>query len=218
MKAVIISDTHMRHYELDIPDGDIIIHSGDFSYNNASAHNFLSWFSSLDFKYKILVAGNHDATFEEFGKEKVKKMCEIHDERIIYLEDESVEIEGIKFYGSPWTVLYRNWHFMKEEEDLIPEWEKIPLDTEILITHGPQYETLDKLINMGHIDYLGSRSLEEKMQQLKKLKMHIFGHIHGGAGIVEPTEFKNYVSVNASVLYEYNQDTTRLRDPIVINL
>lgn len=31
MKIVCISDTHGRHWPLDIPDGDILIHAGDFT-------------------------------------------------------------------------------------------------------------------------------------------------------------------------------------------
>ena len=31
MKVVCISDTHGHHEKLDLPEGDLIIHSGDFS-------------------------------------------------------------------------------------------------------------------------------------------------------------------------------------------
>jgi len=217
MKAVLISDTHFRHEELIIPDGDIIIHSGDFAYNDRTSHHFLDWFSSLDFKYRILVAGNHDAFFEESGKDKIKKMCkEYYD--IIYLEDEAIEIEGIKFYGSPWTVLYSDWHFMKEDIDLIPFWNNIPSDTEVLITHGPQKGVLDVLSHMGRVENLGSSTLAQRIFELKKLRYHIFGHIHGEAGIKEPNEYRDYVSINASMMYEFNQDTSHVRRPIEIDL
>jgi len=217
MKAVIISDTHFRHKELIIPEGDIIIHSGDFGYNDITSHHFLDWFSSLDFKYRILVAGNHDAFFEEAGKKKIKEMCmEYYD--TIYLEDEMIEIEGLKIYGSPWTVLFRDWHFMKKDEDLEEIWKNIPDDTNILITHGPQKGVLDILSHMGKIEHLGSSTLANRIAQLKDLKYHIFGHIHGEAGIKEPNEYRDYVSINASMMYEFNQDTSSLRTPIEIEL
>ena len=32
IKFVCISDTHTKHYALKIPDGDVLIHAGDFTY------------------------------------------------------------------------------------------------------------------------------------------------------------------------------------------
>jgi len=55
MKIVFISDTHSRHYHVDIPNGDMLIHAGDFS-SRGTAHeviNFLNWFSNQPHKHKI---------------------------------------------------------------------------------------------------------------------------------------------------------------------
>jgi 3',5'-cyclic AMP phosphodiesterase CpdA len=52
---------------MNIPDGDVIIHAGDFTEAGTKAEtlNFLSWFKSLPHPHKILVAGNHDFYLEK---------------------------------------------------------------------------------------------------------------------------------------------------------
>ena len=78
MKIVVISDTHSKHRELNIPNGDVIIHCGDVTQNGSKKEtiDFISWFEELNFKYKIFIAGNHDKYLEfnsiEF-KEKPKR-------------------------------------------------------------------------------------------------------------------------------------------------
>lgn len=62
MKLTAISDTHGRHRDVIINDGDIIIHAGDFLAKSNSDHltDFCSWHAALDFRFKILISGNHD--------------------------------------------------------------------------------------------------------------------------------------------------------------
>ena len=71
MKILHISDTHTNHDKLNIPsDIDLIIHSGDFSSRKDTERNekeciaFIDWFSSLDIRHKVLVAGNHDTSIQ----------------------------------------------------------------------------------------------------------------------------------------------------------
>ena len=37
IRIVVISDTHTKHYKMTIPDGDILIHAGDFTYGGKTA-------------------------------------------------------------------------------------------------------------------------------------------------------------------------------------
>lgn len=63
MKFVVISDTHGLHEDLqDLPNGDVIIHAGDFCHFSGaeSRKRFLSWYADLNYRYKILISGNHD--------------------------------------------------------------------------------------------------------------------------------------------------------------
>ena len=63
MKILHLSDTHGQHNRLpELPWADVIIHSGDFSFGGSKREiiDFLNWFCYPPYKYKILIAGNHD--------------------------------------------------------------------------------------------------------------------------------------------------------------
>lgn len=172
-----ISDTHCKHDELIVPkDIDMVIHSGDFSnnkvpgFNDPEVFNFINWYYKLPIKYKILVAGNHDTSVEA----GYWKKDNFENYNIMYLGHESVEVEGIKIFGSPYTPEFNQWAFNVKREKLFKYWESIPLDTNILVTHGPPLSILDNDLGIQ----LGCRSLSKRIQKLKELKFHQFGHIH----------------------------------------
>lgn len=184
-----ISDTHSFHNLLVVPkDIDIVIHSGDFSNyrdlykNEIETKDFITWYSNLDIKYKILVAGNHDA-FPSIAPKEFKDLCE--ESNIIYLENESVEIEGIKIYGSPVQPTFGNWYFQKRREKLFKFWENIPDDTDILVVHGPPQGILDLSYSRDHrLEYCGCRSLKRHILERLNLKFCLFGHIHNNENII----------------------------------
>ena len=102
MKIVCISDTHNYHKRIKLPDGDVIVHTGDFSSRGYEheLENFTNWYGSLvgkKYKHVILIAGNHDKGTE--AHDYFKQMCAR--KNIIYLMDSSVTIDGVKFHGSP---------------------------------------------------------------------------------------------------------------------
>jgi Icc-related predicted phosphoesterase len=209
MKLCIISDTHNKHMRLGkLPDADVIIHCGDFTSvgHGHEIRNFMQWFKKLDrFKYKIIIAGNHDWLFE------TNRVLALEDvpKNVIYLEDSGVEIEGIKFYGIPVTKPFNNWAFNRPEEKLVEHWKAIPDDTDVLITHGPPLSICDYVIYDN--SHEGSPSLYFEVVERIKPKLHCFGHIHGGYGIkvIEGTTFMNasnldedYMCVNAPIIFE----------------
>lgn len=167
MKILHLSDTHGYHRRLrDLPEADVVVHSGDFCMAGTEdeAIDFINWFCDLPYVHKIFIAGNHDDCL--YGA-KIEGL----DNDTHYLCNSGVVLDGIKFYGIPM--------FM---EDCIAEREnlnytKIPIDTEILITHVPPYSILD--FDDG-INY-GSEKLLEKLTTLK-LQAHLFGHIHSSHG------------------------------------
>ena len=191
MKIICIADTHgfnsHMYYELKDSDADVIIHAGDsLNYGTKSdAILFNNDFSRLPMKYKIVVAGNHDAILETPNKFRFT-------DDIIYLQDSEVIIEGIKFFGSPWSKIFYNWAFMLPENKLAEKWAKIPLDTNILITHSPPFGTLDYVLNR----HGGSETLANHIKQLK-ISHHIFGHIHESFGQVIK---ENIHYINCSML------------------
>jgi hypothetical protein len=133
-----------------------------------------------------------------------------------YLQDDDFVIYGdgpngdypegnIHIYGSPWQPEFYSWAFNlpKNSLQLAAKWEGIPDNTDILITHGPSFGTLDTVTGRQH-DHLGCELLAQRIEVIKP-KIHVCGHIHSGYGY----EFKNGTHFfNAAVLdeqYEYTQ-------------
>lgn len=193
MKIVAISDTHGLHHSLKLPKGDLLIHAGDVSRRGLPLEidSFLKWFSAQDFKYKIFIAGNHDYFFE---KKAAAKIAEVIPENVIYLNDTNIVIEGIKIHGSPVQPWFYDWAFnRKRGAEIDKHWQLIPNDTDILITHGPPYGKLDKVVN-GEL--VGCKMLAKKIEEVKPKKA-IFGHIHEAYGELIENEV-HYI--NASVV------------------
>lgn len=57
--------------------------------------------------------------------------------KLIYLCDNSVEIDGIRFYGTPWIADLARWAFYKPEDELKEAYANIPKKCDVLLTHIP---------------------------------------------------------------------------------
>ena len=189
MKILHISDTHGHHRFLNIPENiDMIIHSGDFSNyrdvykNEPETREFLHWYGNLDIKYKILIAGNHDSVAFNWPKE-FKKNCK--ERNIIYLENETINIEGINIFGTPVQPIFGNWYFQKKREKLDKFWNNIPDNTDILIVHGPPKGILDLSYDKDHkLEYCGCKALRRHILERIKPKFVLFGHVHNVKDII----------------------------------
>ncbi|MEK7485535.1 MAG: metallophosphatase domain-containing protein [Planctomycetota bacterium] len=206
IRVVTASDTHQKHQHLQVPDGDIFIHAGDFTNRGSleSVKEFNTFLGSLPHRYKIIIAGNHDLCFESKNAEARALIT-----NAIYLQDEGITIEGIHFYGSPWQPWFFSWAFnLKKPEELRQKWDLIPTHTNILITHGPPFGYGDRTLRG---DQVGCKELLKRVEILKP-KYHIFGHIHEGAGQFQSTDttFINasscnfgYKPVNPPIVFDY---------------
>lgn len=212
-KITFISDSHGKHEYLTskrmgniLGSGDILVHCGDVS-NVGKPHEikeFLDWFSNTDFTHKVFIAGNHD-----FGFQYVDTIAPEYIEKgVHYLFDSGVEIDGIKFYGSPWQPEFYDWAFnLPRGEKLAEKWAKIPGNTDILITHGPAYRMLDYTIQ-GQM--VGCEDLFNRIMEVKP-KIHACGHIHWAYG---QKSFNDVEFINAAVLNERYEHENK---PIVVN-
>jgi len=197
-KIVLISDTHTMHEQLVLPQGDILIHAGDFTGRGKpwEVEEFFDWLDrqSKEFKHIVFIAGNHDMSFE-YKHPWVVDILKSLPENVHYLEDSEIVIDGIKFYGSPWQPEFFNWAFnLPRGTALAEKWDMIPHDIDVLITHGPPMNILDytarDMWNVGCLD------LYNKVLNIKP-KLHVFGHIHEGYGIKKYDQ-EDIVFVNAS--------------------
>ena len=170
MKILHLSDTHGCHRRLrDLPEADVVVHSGDFTMNGSEAEaiDFMNWLCDLPYAHKIFICGNHDECL--YGANIDGLDSEVH-----YLCNSGVEIDGVKFYGVPM--------FMGDciTDRQSRNYGRIPSDTDVLITHSPAYGILD--FDDG-INY-GSEELLARLSALN-LKAHLFGHIHAQNGVME---------------------------------
>ncbi len=194
-KIIIISDTHRSEHELILPKGDILIHAGDLEIRSAlELQIIIEWFESLDYKHIIWIGGNHDFYLEQLYNSNITPAN--IPENIHYLMNTGITIEGIKFWGSPFSSQFGRWAFMGHLEELKPIWDKIPSDTDIVITHSPPFAINDQCVNGISV---GCPALRDKLKEIKP-KYHICGHIHEAYGVYQD-EHTTYI--NASLLDEY---------------
>lgn len=219
MKFVAISDTHTYHRQVVLPDGDVIIHAGDLTSSGSEKEviDFLDWFSNLNFKHKVMIAGNHDFFFDHgwnaytnYGhnrhankngyKEDIQNLLSKYS-NITYLNDSETIINGIKIWGSPITPWFHDWAFNRERgDDILKHWDLIPKDTDILITHGPPYKIGDMVYRDR--ENVGCEDLLNKLKEIQP-KVYIFGHIHEGYGTYDNIDFPNTKFINASSVNIY---------------
>jgi Icc-related predicted phosphoesterase len=202
MKFVAFSDLHGQYsnkltkWFMEHP-ADVLLFAGDLQLNNFDdGTQFLAWLNALPYKHKICVFGNHDGNYD-YTLQQVSKY-----DNITFLNNEEIIINGIKIWGSPYSVQFLDWWFMRPDNELAEIWKNIPDDTDILMTHTPTFGILDKTddgINAG------SMSLFNRITELHNLKCHASGHIHewgGKCAIIDYPPLKNVMFINASILDE----------------
>lgn len=128
VRVVCMSDTHSKTHliKYEIPHGDIFIHAGDFTScgEMEEVKQFNEWLSQLPHTYKIVIAGNHELSFDPkftnpimedgistsslgYEYDLISTVIQQKDNKkyltnCIYLEDSMTECFGLKIYGSPW--------------------------------------------------------------------------------------------------------------------
>jgi calcineurin-like phosphoesterase family protein len=210
MRWVFISDTHSLHSGLSIPDGDVLVHAGDFMNSGTRPEELLSfadWFKAQNHTVKICISGNHDILAEKHGS----LVREALGPTVTYLEDSGTLVGNIKVWGSPVTPRFGiGWGFNRDRGFAISQhWRMIPEDTHVLITHGPPDGMLDETPDGTHV---GCFDLTRRLEALHDLKLHVFGHIHHSYG---RRDVKDLTFVNASVC---NERYRPVNAPYVIEL
>jgi len=215
LKLVAISDTHGMHRAITVPDGDVLVHSGDFCRNGnfLEVRDFVEWLSVLPHKHKIVTAGNHDKAVAKRTRD-CRALFKEHGVHLLL--NEEVVIDGIKFWGSPVTPTFFEWSFMLDRgKEIASVWRNIPDDVDVLITHGPPYGNGDlaPAYRTSYPKSAGCLDLLIRLREIKKAtqwrhpQVHIFGHIHSGHGSTQSDEFGSLVFVNAAICTEQYRPT-----------
>jgi len=229
LRLTAISDTHNKHKNLtnDLPGGDILIHSGDFTSigRESEVKDFVKWFNSIDnYTYKFFIAGNHDLTFQSEKLYRLKSEWfdrKVYDDdgidgkpqwlidiletglnpNVFYLENSYITIDDIKIWGSPFSPRFgRDWAFNVDRgHDAQTIWNTIPSDTDIVITHSPIYGYCDRTYNTS--ESVGCADLYHKLYEIKPY-LHFCGHVHEAYGYKE-TNWGGYTFNGSSCSLEY---------------
>lgn len=198
MNVLAISDLH--GYLPEIPECDLLLLGGDYNpKRNLDLQlrfmlgPFKDWLNSVEARHVVAIAGNHDFVLQSDHKRLLKAELPW-----IYLEDESVDIEGVKIYGTPWTKTFGDWAFMRDEGPLRQIFSNIPKDLNILLSHGPAKEILDK---NQEGESCGSYQLAYRINEVKPDSV-VCGHIHEGRGIKQQGDIRYYNVTHVSRDYE----------------
>lgn len=224
LRIVALSDTHTKHSQLTIPECDILVHCGDFTWTGKffEVRDFLNWFEAQPAKHKVFIAGNHELTLDSTHSGFSQPIYDMvkNWRGLTYLDNQAVEIEGVKFYGTPWTPWFHDWGFNGLEEVDIPfrrgrmlteTYGDIPADTDILICHGPPRDLVDQ---ESADERLGSIDMRNQIDsgRFSKLKLYLCGHLHDAR---DQERYNGVLFCNVSSL---DRAYERLQKPVMIDL
>jgi len=198
MRIVAMSDTHSFNERIAVPDGDVLIHAGDSTDSGRPDEIFAAyaWLSKLPHERIIVTPGNHD-----FGFQKVPALLHALTSkfpRIETLIDAETTLGALRVFCSPWQPWFHDWayNFLPGPAGIQPaeeKWSEIPDDVAVLVTHGPCYGVLDETLRG---EFVGCVAMKARIAQLKRLRLHVFGHVHEAYGT---QRIGDVLHVNASV-------------------
>ena len=206
IRLVCISDTHTNKPD-GLPTGDVLIHAGDLTNNGtvAEIQDQIDWLSTLPFKHKLVICGNHDSAFslsdssllnghrtvtltrkgffDPRSRRNEESDKSIDWKGVHYLQHSSLKLEftdsanrQLSFYGAPQIPRCGGKEFAFQYRRTDDAWsDTVPLETDVLITHSPPRYHLD--LPAG----LGCEFLLQEVWSVRP-KVHVFGHVHAGYG------------------------------------
>jgi Icc-related predicted phosphoesterase len=209
MRVLAVSDLH--GYLPHIPDCELLLLGGDYcpTRNTDMEYRFINgpfreWLKELvpRIRYVVGIAGNHDFILEQ--DETLAKSLPW-----LYLQNQAVELETVKIYGTPNTPYFGNWAFMRTEDELADIFQNIPEGLDILLTHGPGKGYLDLTREGVHA---GSTSLIKRIKEVKPDSV-VCGHIHEARGIQHDgdTRYYNVSYVNRDLEPQFNPASITLK-------
>jgi Icc-related predicted phosphoesterase len=206
-----ISDLHGHYPKLE--GGDILLLGGDYTKRDELKEwrDFFDWLNDQSYTHKVLIAGNHDNFLEQCAPSSLgRELCEDYTKDLHYIIDEAIEIEGIKIYGTPWTPSFEGMNpdckafTCDSENELMKKFKSIPKNIDILVSHGPPLNLLDRVGSLN----VGSLSLAVNVI-ISNPKYFLCGHIHENGGKKEICD--NMQCFNISYVNEKYEPTNQAR-------
>jgi Icc-related predicted phosphoesterase len=196
------SDTHERTDDIWVTQkADVLLHAGDFTFKGIppALQKFNRWLGALDgFKHKIIIPGNHELSFERDWKSAAAYVPAAD----AILNGETYEVSGLKIYGEPRQPRFFDWAFNVNREQMCYVWDRVPTDTDVLLTHGPPYGVGDLTARGEHV---GCKFLREWILEHQP-RLVVCGHIHEGYG---KYRLGKTVVVNASICNSKYEPTNK---------
>lgn len=217
-KICVISDTHCKWNKLVIPECDILISCGDYSFRGELhvVKDFHKWLNKQPAKHIISVQGNHEKFVESnfaLSKLTAQEVCP----RVHFIDEGLVEVEGLRIWCSAITPFFYDWAWNRYPgEEIQKHWDLIPSNVDVICTHAPVFGILDGVLEFDKsfgewgTKHVGCPQLLKKVFEIKP-KYHLCGHIHSGYGIEEldGINFINasicdeqYKAVNSPIIFE----------------
>ena len=226
MKIAAISDTHGQLGPIrTAPECDVLVIAGDIcpdfepSARGSNVVRQRNWLRN-DFNracvevvesgrvgHIVLTPGNHDWVFSEpIGADSFS--TGFFPDNVHFVNDTSVVIDGVKFYGTPWSLQFFDWAFMSDDLALKSVYAKMPNDVDVLVSHGPLHNHGDDVVRVIHrggrklemLEHVGSKALAARVAEV--MPKYVFtGHIHDASHKVFTMNLAKPVNVvNVSVL------------------
>ncbi len=232
MRIVALSDQH--GYLPEIPPCDLLLVAGDVcpdrignSFAEHHPDRQMAWFderarpwlAGAPAAHKILTWGNHDWCGQAYPAESGTSTA-ASPGGLQILVDAAARVPApgmpggsVSVWGSPWSLEFGHWAFMKPPDELAKAYAAIPDDIDILVSHQPPYGYGDRFdhVDSGAIEHVGSEELLAAIRRIRP-RLVICGHMHGGHGRYE---YEGVIIHNVAVV---NDDYRLARPPTLIDL
>ena len=203
MRIALISDMHGQ-LNFSIEKSDLLLIAGDILPASKNPYmsciyqetflscEFYPWVEKQPVDNCVFIGGNHDWIFD--SSFAIPKMPD----KLHYLCDNEVTINGLRIYGTPQQPIFLNWAFNRTEEQLEKYFDNIPEGLDILLSHTAPYKIMDVVDIQNRKGNFGCKILRDKIKE-KKPRFVVFGHFHGCYGIEKEEET---IYVNCSIIDE----------------
>jgi Icc-related predicted phosphoesterase len=180
MRVIAISDLHGTLPK--IPECDVLVIAGDIcpDFHRRAMYDpelmrieqrrwlledYAKWEEVVPAKRILCTPGNHDWTADMPHGLKSE----------MYI-DQLVEVDGKRFWFTPWSPLFYDWNFMLPRGERKVRFADIPKGLDVLVSHAPPHNCLDQT-------YAGDRAGCPELRlaiYLARPRYVVCGHIHEG--------------------------------------